>query len=243
MAYPVKLETLMQKARQRANLETQPGSTDDFISDEELISELNTSGAEWWDLVRTASWNGTMYRRRQNFQTVPLVSSGFSNPPPGAYYPLPQNFLHLISVDISISQTLVITAQPFQEEQRNMFKFYPIGAWIWNQPIYYQIQEQNIVFIPGPIGTFNVQVNYCPTWSQLNQPEDTFDSINSWEEWIVLDTAIKILIKDGQMDMISVLMARLDKQTARIKAMVPKRDMQTAEMIHEYGDPDFIGTY
>lgn len=233
MSYAVSLETLMLKARQRANLE----GADNFITDPELISELNTSIAEWWDLVRATTWNGTQFRNRYNFQTTATTNpTPYVSPPPGSFYPLPGNFLHLISVDIAISSNLVITAQAFQEENRNIFKYYPVGAWIWNQPIYYQLQAGNIVFIPGPIGVFNIQLNYCPTAPQLNRPSDTIDSINSWEEFIVLDTAIKMLIKDGQTDIIPALTQRLEQQRARIKAMVPKRDMQTSEMIHETFD-------
>ena len=235
MSYPVTLELLMLKARQRSNLEGSEG----FITDPELISELNTSIADWWDLVRATTWNGQQFRRRYNFvTTASSVPNPYVSPPPGSFYPLPGNFLHLISCDIAISSSLVITAQAFQEENRNIFKYYPIGAWIWNQPIYYQLQEGNIVFIPGPIGQFNVQVNYCPTAPQLNRPTDTLDSINSWEEYIVLDTAIKMLIKDGQTDIIPLLMQQKEEQKARIKALVPKRDMQTAEMIHETFDTE-----
>lgn len=234
MGYPVSLETLMLKSRQRANLE---GSAA-FIPDAELIAEINTSIAAWWDLVRATTWNGTQFRQRYNFTTTAASNpTPYVSPAPGSYYPLPADFLHLISVDIAISSNLIITAQAYQEENRNIFKYYPVGAWIWNQPIYYQLQGGNIVFIPGPIGAFTVQVNYCPIAPTLNRPTDSLDSINSWEEFIVLDVAIKMLIKDGQTDMIPLLQGRLEQERARIKALVPKRDMQTSELVHETFDP------
>jgi hypothetical protein len=225
----------MQKCRQRANLE---GATN-FITDAELIGEINTSLAEWWDLVRSTTWNGQQFRNRYNFVTTPTaIPNPYVSPPPGSFYPLPSDFAHVISVDIAISSSCVITATQFQEEQRNVFKFYPVGAWIWNQPVYYQIQGPNIVFIPGPIGNFNIQVNYCPIAPTLARPLDSFDSINSWEEFIVLDVAIKLLIKDGQTDIIPLLQGRLEQQRARIKTLVPKRDMQQSEMVHEAGGSD-----
>lgn len=236
MSYPVTLETLLMKCRQRANLE----GGEDFITDDELTGEINTSLAEWWDLVRATTWNGNQFRKRYNFVTTPtLPSNPPVSPPPGSYYPLPVDFLHLISVDISISPNLVITARAYQEEQRNVFKFYPVGSWVWNQPIYYRLEGQNIVFIPGPIGQFNIQVNYCPVAPQLARPADSFDSINSWEEFIVLDVAIKLLIKDGQTDMIQLLQPMREEQKVRIKTLMPKRDMQASEMIHESGESDY----
>lgn len=233
MAYPVSLETLMLKCRQRSNLE----GAEDFITDDELTEEVNTSLAEWHDLVTATTWNGTQVRRRYNFQTTAATAPAqYVSPPPGSYYPLPQNFLRLISVDIAISANMVVTAQAFQEENRNVFKYYPVGAWIWNQPIYYQLEDNNIVFIPGPIGIFTVQVNFVPTAPQLNRPTDTFDSINKWEEFIICDVAIKMLMKDGQTDMIQLLTEERERQRARIKALTPKRDQQTSEMIHETFD-------
>lgn len=234
MAYPVDLETLMLKARQRANLETGDAAADDFITDDELASEVNTSLAEWWDFIRATTFSGTLCRKRFPFQTTAAIQDTPPvSPPRGSYYPLPADFLHLISVDISVGQNLVLTAESLPEEKRNAFKFYPVGAWTQYDPIYYRLDAGNIVFFPPPPGQYNIQLNYCPTAPRLSRPDDSFDSINSWEEWIVLDVAIKMLIKDGQTDLIPMLVQMRDKQEARIKSLVPKRDMQTAEMIHE----------
>lgn len=230
----------MLKARQRANLETDPSAApDDFITDDELISEINTSLAEWWDLLRASTWSGTLCRKRFNFQTTTAIQdSPPVSPPRGSYYPLPGDFLHLISVDISVGQNLVLTAQSLPEERRNAFKFYPVGAWTQYDPIYYRLDAGNIVFYPSPPGAYYIQLNYCPVAPRLSRPGDSFDSINSWEEWIVLDVAIKLLVKDGQTDMIQLLMPMRDKQELRIKTLVPKRDMQTAEVIHEVNNAD-----
>jgi hypothetical protein len=239
MAYPVLLEELILKCRQRSNLEVSSLSTSDAFSDDEITNEINTSLAEWYDLVRSTSWGGNYYRKRYNFTTTATTNSTPPvSPPPGSYYQLPNDFLSLISVDIAISNNLVISGRPYQEEQRNVFKFYPIGSWTWNQPIYYFLAQGQIFFIPGPIGQFQVQVNYCPIAPKLSRPGDSFDSVNSWEEFIVLDVGIKMLIKDGDTSTIPLLAERLEAQRARIKSLVPKRDMQASEMIHETMDSD-----
>lgn len=241
MAYPVDLQTILTKARQRANLETGNAADDDFITDDELISEANTSFAEWWDLIRATTFSGTLCRKRFPFVTTASVQSNPPVAPPvGSYYPLPADFLHLISVDINVGANLVISAESLPEEKRNVFRFYPTGAWTAYDPVYYRLDAGNIVLYPAPTGAFNVQLNYCPTAPRLERPQDAFDSVNSWEEWIVLDLAIKMLIKDAQTDMIQLLMPMRDKQEARIRQLVPKRDMQTAEMIHEKQDWDWL---
>lgn len=243
MAYPISLATLLQTVRQRTNLE---GATS-FITDQELTGYCNGSVSEWYDEVRGTTWGGQYYRSSFPFQTIPTVSQNtpFSqNPPPGSIYPLPQDFVSLTSCDIFLSPNLVLTARAFQEEQRNMFRWYPVG-WLFDQPIFYQLWGQNIVFVPAPQSTFQVQINYVPTSPQLYNANDTFDSINGWEEYVILDASIKCLMKMGRMDMVELFTARKTEQKERIRAMAPRRDMQTAEVVHEisqdYSDWDTIG--
>jgi len=237
VSYPVSLEDLMLRSRQRANLEEDGASEPPFIYDTELIGHINTSLATWWDLVRGSTFNGTQFRKRANFTTTVADNSVTYSPPPGSFYPLPKDFLSLYSVDVSGPGGLALTARAFQEEQRNAFKFYPFGAWTLGTPVLYQLQGPNIVFIPAPLGEYQVQLNYCPTAPQLTRPDQCFDSINALDEFIVLDVAIKLLTKDGQTDIIPLLAAERDREEKRIKAMVPKRDQNQSEMVHEYGSP------
>jgi hypothetical protein len=234
MAYPVSLVSMMQTVRQRTNLE---GATA-FITDQELTGYINGSLAEWYDEVRGTTWGGQYFRSIYPFQTIPTQAyQGAQNPPVGSYYPLPPDFVSLTSCDVFITPNQVISCRAFQEEQRNMFRWYPVG-WLFDTPIFYQLWAGNIVFVPAPQSTFSVQINYVPTSPQLFNPSDTFDSINGWEEYVILDAAIKCLLKTGRMDMIQVFDARKAEQKERIRAMAPRRDMQTAEVVHEIATDD-----
>ena len=242
MAYPVSLQTLIQRVRQRATLE----GAQAFVTDIEITDHVNQSLAVWYDEVRGTTWNGSHFRSAFIFQTKPSnlsIPNPITNPPPGSVYALPADFVSVISVDVYISAQLIISARAFQEEQRNMFRWYPVG-WLFGEPIFYQIQcftsggVPQIVFIPAPQAAFQVQVNYVPTAPQLMQLNQTFDSINGWEEFIVLDAAIKCLIKDGQLDIIPLLQSRMEMERERIRAMAPRRDMQSAEVVHEIANYD-----
>ena len=240
MAYPVSLISLLQSVRQRTNLE---GAVQ-FITDQELTTYINGSLADWYDEVRGTTWGGQYYRSVFPFQTTATsLYNGPQNPPPGSSYPLPQDFVSLTSVDVFLSPNLVLTCRAFQEEQRNMFRWYPVG-WLFDQPIFYQIWGQQIVFVPAPQSTFNVQINYVPTAPQLFNPQDAFDSINGWEEYVILDAAIKCLLKVGRVEIIANFEQRKADQKERMRAMAPRRDMQTAEVVHEisqdYSDWDIM---
>ena len=214
----------MLRTRQRANIE---GATALF-PDTEVQDHINQSIAKWYDEVRGSTWGGQYYRSFYTFNTTPSQSA---TPFP---FPLPQDFLSMISVDIALAQNTVISARPFQEEQRNYYRgVYPIMGWFYATNIFYQIWGQNIYFTPGPQSVTPVTLNYCPVAPRLFRPLDTLDSINGWEEFIVLDSAIKCLIKDGQTDMIQVLQGRLEEEKERIRANAPRRDMSQAENVHQ----------
>jgi len=220
VAYPVTLTTLSERVLQRSNLEG--GSP--FIKPFELTDLINGSIAEWVDEVRGTTWNGTYSRASHRITTTNGTQ----------IYPLSGDFLSLISVDVTIAGgSPVICAHPYQEEQRNAFRSMPLlGGWGLSSPIFYQIQGTDISFIPIPQGAYAVTVNYVPTAPVLADPDDSIDSINGWEEFIVLDAAIKCLIKAGEAETIPILERRLEQQRARIRGLAPRRDMQGAERVH-----------
>jgi hypothetical protein len=219
VAYPVSLGILSERVLQRSNLE----GASAFIKPYELTDLINGSLAEWVDEVRATTWNGTYTRALHAITT----SSGVAS------YPLPGDFLTLLSVDIAIGGGIVSSAHPYQEEQRNAFRNMPLAAgWGFSAPIYYQIQGTDISFIPAPQGAYSVTVNYVPTAPVLSDPNDTIDSINGWEEFIVLDAAIKCLLKAGEAETIPSLTQRLEQQRHRIRSMAPRRDQYGAERVH-----------
>ena len=229
MAYLVSLETLSQRVLQRSNLEGQ----NQFFTSAEITDLINGSIAEWVDEVRGTTWNGSYSRSAWPIATLNNVQS----------YALSATFLSLISVDVLVTAAgPYITARPYQEEERNAFRNMPLAyGWSTGQPVYYQIQGTNISFIPVPQGTYTVTVNYIPTAPLLAEPTDTIDAINGWEEFIVLDAAIKCLMKAGGNDQIPALAGRLEQQRQRIRALAPRRDQQAAERVHVVQNAGYDG--
>lgn len=221
MAYTVSLATLTRRVLQRVNMEN--AAVNQFLKSGELTDLINGAIAEWIDEVRGTTWNGTYNR---SSQTIPTVAGT-------QLYALDPTFLSLISVDVFISGGSVISAQPYQEEQRNAFRNAPTAyGWGMAAPVYYQIQGTSISFIPIPQSVYSVTVNYVPTAPTLTQQVDTIDCINGWEEFIVLNVAIKCATKAGQMATVPVLDGMLEKQRARIRSLAPRRDQMSAERVH-----------
>lgn len=230
MAYPVTLGNIITRVRQRANVENLAQA----VTDAELTDMICQSLAEWYDMVRLTTFGGQYYRNTYNITTVGTQS----------VYALPSDFLSLLSVDCFLSmgagsQNMVRSARPYQEENRNIFKYWPVGGWLISNPIYYQLQGPNISFIPTPQSAFMVALNYTPVAPRLVSADaDSFDSVNGWDEWIVIDVAIKVLQKMNKAERIAQLTPYLLRQESRIRAAAAQRDQYGAEMVHDV-DEDY----
>ena len=237
------LAALQRRVLQRCNLEGM--SARELITNQELTDYINIGVAKWYDEVRGTTWNGAYYRSSYAFQTSAIAGPPNSNPPANAVYPLPSDFLNATSVDCFVSPSVVISARAFQEEERNMYRYF-LGAigWFLGSVVYYQIQGQGnagtpyIVLMPPPQSQFNVQVNYVPTCPVLSLPDDFIDDINGWSEFIVLDASILCLMKIGRQEEIPIYAARLEQERGRIKKMAPRRDQSQAERVHELNRDD-----
>lgn len=236
MAYPVTLQQLVTRALQRTNLE---GAYAELLPFEELTDYANTSIAAWYDEVRGTTWNGAYYRAPFTITTTGVQGNQAVNPPSNAIYSLPADFLACTSVDCFVSPNTIITATAFQEEERNMYRYWT-GAvgWYIGCDIQYQIQgsgtgEPYIVLMPPPQSMFQVQVNYVPVAPRLSSADASIDSINGWEEFIVENMAVLCLLKTGRTAEIPVHQQRLEIERGRIRKLAPRRDMQNAERVHE----------
>lgn len=225
--YPVTCGDLVRRVRQRACLETTSGTVTfgpSFMPDTEVIDNVNTSIGKWWDLVQGTTFAGQFNRNPWNITTVQGQS----------LYSLAPNFARQLSVDAYIVGNLTpISASPYQEENRNLWGNLTFTGWVYGQPILYQIQGQNISFRPFPQGSQTVTVNYIATAPTVSSSDDCFDSINAWEEFIVLDAAIKCALKDGQLDLIQTLQGLKEEERQRILAAAPMRDQGSPEQIHQ----------
>lgn len=197
------LAQLRTEARQRADMETD----DSFIADSELTRMINQSIKELRDLL-IENQGHEFFLTTQVITTVAGTSS----------YALNSAFYQLLGVDVTVGGS-VYTALPFNFHERNSF----LNSSGWgNCPVYYRIEGSNIVFIPTPGGAHTVTLWYIPQFTDLSSDSDTFDGISGWEEYVVVDAAMKMLEKEESDT--SALMARKMVLVDRIRSLAAKRD-------------------
>lgn len=219
MAYPVTLSQLRTRVLQRACLE----GAGELLPANELTDMINQSLTEWYDLVRLTTFGGQYYRSEFSFSTV----SGQK------IYPLPADFLSLISGDVYISTTWKVCMKAYQEEDRNSLTGPALIVGWFGPQVWYQLQGSGISFLSSPSAEYQVTLNYVPTCPVLLTPNDYFDSINGWEEFVVLKAAIKALVKDGQLETVAALRADVEEQRQRILGAASERDTGIAETVHD----------
>ena len=208
------LAELKTRARERAD---QTNST--FISDSELLSYINSSYAELYDILVS---------RFEDYYTTSVTFSIAS----GNSYSLPSDFYKLRGVDYNISGDNYVTLQKFNFHDRNgrnpntsLF----VDRGLYGNKLRYRVLANELILEPSESAVGNYKLWYIPTYTRLASDSDTVDGINGWEEYIVVDVAIKMLSKEESST--THLDTEKEALLKRIRDMAQNRDANAPERI------------
>ena len=204
MASLVTFLELRTRARQLADMENSQ-----FVSDTELGYHINSGAQDLYDMLISA---GELYKISST--SISLVANQDT-------YALPSDFYKMLGVDLN-SQGQPVTLKKFEFAERNKYSYYPFYNTRGLTALKYIIQGNSLRFIPMPNGTDTITAWYAPTLALLVNDSDTFDSINGWEDYIVFDAAIKMLIKE-ESDPQAIMIMKKDIE-AKIQKMKVMRD-------------------
>lgn len=205
MAATRTLAELRTEARQRADME----QDDDFVTDTELTRMVNQSIRELYDLLLEALGQEFFYTTG----TISVVAGTTA-------YNLPTTFYQLLGVDVSLGAGDYMALRPFSFHERNE----EMSGFGWGYPVAarYRIMGTQIHFRPTPTQAETVLVHYIPYPTSLSGDSDTFDGINGWEEYVIVDVAAKMIEKEeGDA---APLYKRKQELMARIQGQAAKRD-------------------
>lgn len=218
MARTFTLPSIRAQARARADM--QSTSAQAFIPDAELSTYINQSYCELYDLLVSAG--GMEYYMNQ--ASIPTLGNIDT-------YDLPNDFYRLLGADAVLNGNQAVTLQPFNFNERNLYRSVYSGGWGIDYNLRYRIvQNLKIKFIPIPLNSINITLWYIPACPVLGDT-DLADGVDGFEELLVVDAAIKMLEKE-ESD-VTVLMARKAELVARISAMAPNRDGSAAERVRD----------
>ena len=206
MAANVQFSELKTRARQYANMERS-----NFITEPELGIYINASCQELYDKLIEA-YDDEYYAKEGSITTDGVETE----------YSLPNDFYKLLGVDYRVNGADSLSVRKFQFQKRNYYKNRGIFTLNGNEVVRYRLRANKIMFTPLPRGQKIFDIHYIPTFTKLSSASDSFDGVNGWEEYIVLDAAMKMLAKEEtDFSQLSVMLAKID---ARIKNMRNNRD-------------------
>lgn len=206
----VTVDQLRTLARQRADM-----ANSNFVSPTEWISYINYSYAELYDILVS---------KFEDYYDTELVFSVAT----GNSFPLPVDFYKMRGVDRAVSGTEYYTIRPFTFEDRNNRRRAALYRGLY-PTIRYRILGQNLIFTPDDAATGQYRMFYIPRAATLTAGTDTVDGINGWEEYIVVDAAIKALTKEESDT--NVLMMQKQGLLKRIEDMAQNRDAGECEKV------------
>lgn len=218
----ITLGELKTQVRQRADMEN---ST--FISDDELTDYINKSKDELYDIL-VQKFGADYYT---TYQDISLVS-GTSE------YSLPVDFYKAMGVDYQVTgDGKWITLRPFMFSERNRYNSTVRNSIIGAIDLEYRIRNDKLWFRNAPIQSGTARLWYIPVATDLSSDTDTIMGVNGWEEYVVIDAAIKCLVKEES----DTTALRSDKQAMmqRIEAAAENRDAGSPQRVTDARSDDY----
>lgn len=220
------LAQLRDKVRQRADMETSQ-----FIKDAELTSYINNSYAELYDLLVS------------RFEDYYIKSLAFSIAT-GNTYAVPADFYKLRGVDLKIDSGIDspwTTVFPFNFTERNRIESKTRNI-LGRMTVSYRLAGQNIMIYPEDRAPNDYRMWYIPRYTPLSADSDQLSDVMDFEEYIIVDAAIKCLVKEESDPQALMILKAALKQ--RIEEMASNRDAGSPQVIADVnsGNSRFQGT-
>lgn len=223
------LATIRTAAQQRADM-----VNSSFLTTAEWNSNISASHAELYDLLIQKYGNDYYAALDANGNEYRLTTNGTADkyplPDGSSTYKMPDAttapaFYKLLGVDVylgSVSAAGRVNVGTFSFADRNDYAVPNFPAWGGRTELKYRLLANSLWLIPLPASGQTVGLWYAPRLTALAADGDLLDGVSGWEEYIVVDAAIKALQKE-ESD-VSVLFAQKQALIARIEAASENRD-------------------
>lgn len=220
----VQLQQLRTRIRERASMENTT-----FVTDAELTVYVNQSLSELYDLLVQA-YGSDYFVAEHSFSTV-ADQEDYALP----VTPNPE-FYKLQGLDLTVNG-INYTLERFMFRERNRWQSAsPVLVYNSNIPnLRYRIVGSNIRLQPAPSAVYDLVLHYIPRVTALSLDADEVDNeiLDGWTEYVVIDGAIKCLVKEESDT--TVHERALERMKERIEGM-SERDSAEPERVVDVHD-------
>lgn len=196
----VTLSALRERIRERADMQNSR-----FVTDSELRNYINASAPELYDLLVKA------------FHDYATTSAEISVT--GSSLSLPSGFYLFRGLDKDVEGSW-LPVRPYEFLERGQYQDEVYTRY--DPDVKYRLIGNAVDLLPAAVAPGSYRLWYVPEFTALSADSDTFDGLNGWEEWIVVDCAIKC--KDKEESSTTGLEKDRQRLTDRIEAMIAMRD-------------------
>lgn len=185
-----------------------------FVSDDELTRYINEGISELHDLL-IMQFGEDYYLKSASL----TITSGDDTSD------IPSDFYKIAGIDVPYSGTSY-SLKKFDFAERNA---QILSSDVRN--LRYRLVGTTIKFSPVPSSTITATIWYHPYATVLSSNGSTFDGINGWEEYVVIDAAIKMLNKEESNT--NHLLLRKQEIKDRINRVAKARDTMNPERVRD----------
>ena len=202
----ITLSALRKQAQQRADMEDTS-----FVSDAEWNTYINRGIQKLHNILVG------------EFAEDYLIKSDTIDITPGTNeYDLFDDFYKLRGVETVEGTNTIRTLYRFNWAERNIYNNV-YSTYDFLAADRYRIVGDKLVFTSVPSGT-TIKVWYNPTTTDLSNDTDTFDGINGFDEYVVLDAARKATLKEESFQLSDRLAAEQQVMEKMVKDFASNRD-------------------
>ena len=212
MANTYTLAQLETRCRERADMENSK-----FISSSELLSYINASYAELYDILVG------------KFEDYYTISSSETIAQGANTIPLPSDFYKFRGLDFQVDSQTWVAVGKFNFAQRNVLNNSLNRAYSGGRSVEYRIVGSDVIIEPESNAPGSYKLWYTPVYTPLAAQTDTIDGLNGFEEYVIIDAAIKMLAKEESST--THLQAEKAAMLKRIETMSQNRDSGQPESI------------
>lgn len=207
-------------AQQRADM-----VNSNFVSLQEWNDYINHSYTELYDIL-------VQVYADEYYMATPFVFQTDGRYP--GLYPLPPDFYKLMGIDLGLgTQTPAqtgpngwLTLKKFSFISRNRYIFGNVPvSFLGLLGLRYRLEGQYVEFIPQPSANQTLRLRYIPRPVTLLADSDILDGVSGWDEYVIVDAAIKAMQKEeSDVTILTFLMARKEALLRRIESAASNRD-------------------
>lgn len=205
------LAQLRTASQRRADMENSS-----FVSTAEWNTYIETGIVHLWDLVVSCDSDHLLTRAEV---TVDANADGYQFPPSVVYHPK--------GVDL-VDGSDTLTLLPFNFQERNMYQGSTATA-LGRIPYRYHWTQDKLRIIPTPTSALSLVLWFVPVPVGLTYDTDSMNFYAGWDEYVVLDAAIRALTKEESDS--SILMAERARIEEKIRAAATNRDHGLPETV------------